>query len=508
MDPRVAAGLTSTQAPAPPRLRVITAALMLSLFLAAAETTFVTTAMPTIVSQLGGLATYSWVFSGFLLSFTASIAVFGKLSDRVGRRRMYLVAMGIFLTASVLCGIAGSMTELIVYRILQGIGAGGLMPLIFAIIGDVYSLEQRARVQGAFASVWGVSSILGPVLGGFLVDGLSWRWVFLLNLPAGLVATIALMLVWTDTSPRAGGRIDYLGAVLLVGGIVSLLLALLAMDRAEGWRSASTWGLVVVAALLWTALWRVERTAADPIVPFGLFGDRLFLVACGQAFSAGFAVFGSLTFIPLFVQFGFGVGATEAGTALIPLLLPWVVASNVGSRLILRFPFRTVALCGTSLIVIGLAGITLEGIESPQVLFIVNSSLIGFGMGLSSPVFLIAVQTAMPRTTLGTATSTLQLSRSIGTAIGVTVMGAILSFQVGRRLDQGHRAAPGASIPAEVRASLSAAEREVFGAALLAGLSSFAFTMFAPRGRLRRRLEERVEGGEPRWGDATGSIGS
>jgi MFS family permease len=194
--------------PSGARLHLITGALMLSLFLAATETTFVTTAMPTIVAQLGGLSTFSWVFSGFMLSFTASIAVFGKLSDLFGRRRIYIVAMAIFLTASLLCGIARDMTELIVYRILQGIGAGGLMPLIFAIIGDVYSFEQRARVQGLFASVWGLASILGPVVGGFLVDGLSWRWVFLLNLPAGLLATTVLLLVWADTSPRGDARID------------------------------------------------------------------------------------------------------------------------------------------------------------------------------------------------------------------------------------------------------------------------------------------------------------
>lgn len=487
------------QAPADTRLRVITGALMLSLFLAATETTFVTTAMPTIAAQLGGLAAYSWVFSGFMLSFTASIAVFGKLSDLLGRRKIYLAAMAIFLTASVLCGIARSMNELILYRIVQGIGAGGLTPLIFAIIGDIYSLDQRARVQGLFASVWGVSSILGPVVGGFLVDGLSWRWVFLLNAPIGALATTVLMTVWTDDAPRAGARIDYAGAALLVGTIVCLLLALLAMDRPGGWHSRSTWGLISLALLSCTALWRVERVAADPIVPVGLFGERLFLVACGQAFSSGFAVFGSLTFIPLFVQLGSGVGATQAGASLIPLLLPWVVASNVGSRLILRFPFRSVALCGTTSIVIGLAGVTLAGIGSSRELFVLNTGLIGIGMGLSSPVFLIAVQTSMRKATLGTATSTLQLSRSIGTAIGVTLMGAILSFHMGRRLENGSAAAV-TSLPAEVRAPLSAAQHELFGTALVAALASLAFTAFAPRGRLTRRAEERVAGG---WTEAS-----
>jgi len=494
-EQRVASAVSVGEEPTGARLHVITGALMLSLFLAATETTFVTTAMPTIVGQLGGLATFSWVFSGFMLSFTASIAVFGKLSDLFGRQRIYIAAMAIFLAGSLLCGIARNMTELIVYRILQGVGAGGLMPLIFAIIGDVYSFEQRARVQGLFASVWGLASILGPVVGGFLVDGLSWRWVFLLNLPAGLLATIVLLLVWADTSSRGGGRIDYPGAIALVGGIVSLLLALLAMERVGAWRSPSTWVLVAVAALLWTTLWRVERSADDPIVPVDLFGDRLFFAACGQAFAAGFAVFGSLTFIPLFVQTSFGVGATEAGAALIPLLLPWVVSSNVGSRLILRFPFRTVALWGVAFVAVGLAGLTISGIATSCALYIVETALVGIGMGLSSPIFLIAVQTSLPRARLGTATSTLQLCRSIGVAIGVTVMGAILSYQVGSGLEN-LRNEPAASrsvdVPslADVRAGLAAAERGVFGAAFLAALGSVAFTLLAPRRYLRGRVED------------------
>jgi EmrB/QacA subfamily drug resistance transporter len=435
------------------------------------------------------------VFSGFMLSFTASIAVFGKLSDLFGRQRIYIAAMAIFLIGSLLCGIARDMTELIVYRILQGIGAGGLMPLIFAIIGEVYSFEQRARVQGLFASVWGLASILGPVVGGFLVDGLSWRWVFLLNLPAGLIATAVLLLAWADTSPRGGGRIDYRGAIALVGGIVSLLLALLAMERVDAWRSPSTWALLLVAAVRWILLWRVERSAHDPIVPVDLFADRLFFAACGQAFAAGFAVFGSLTFIPLFVQTSFGVGATEAGMALIPLLLPWVVSSNVGSRLILRLPFRTVALWGVAFVAIGLAGMTISGIATLRSLYIVETSLVGIGMGLSSPIFLIAVQTSLPRSKLGTATSTLQLCRSIGVAIGVTIMGAILSYQVGRGLEHA-REQPASSrsvakpLSTEVRAGLAAAERGVFGAAFLAALCSMAFTLLAPQRYLRGRVED------------------
>jgi len=454
------------------RLNVLTGALMLSLFLAATETTFVTTAMPTIVAQLGGLATFSWVFSGFMLSSTASIAVFGKFSDLFGRRRIYLAAMTVFLLGSLACGSARTMTELIVYRIVQGIGAGGVMPLVFAIIGDVYSFEQRAKVQGLFASVWGISSILGPVVGGFLVDGLSWRWVFLLNVPLGILSTVVLLLVWEDTNARTRGRIDYAGAVLLVSAVVSLLLALVAAERKGSLASPSTWALAALAIALSTALWRVERVAVDPVIPVRLFKERLFVSACGHAFASGFAVFGSLMFTPLFVQFGSGVGATKAGAALIPLLLPWVASTNVSSRMILRFRYRSVALVGVGFIVCGLAGLALAGIDSPRSIFILNSALTGIGMGLSSPVFLIAVQTSLPRASLGSATSTLQLCRSIGSATGVTSMGAIFAYLVGADID---------------RHDLAIAARAIYGVASVAALGAAVFTVVAPSERLRGR---------------------
>ena len=459
---------------------------MLSLALAATEATFVTAAMPTIVGELGGLADFSWVFSGFLLSSTASIAVFGKLADLFGRRNVYLAAMAVFLVGSLLCGLARDMRELIAFRILQGVGAGGLSPLVFTIIGDVYSFEQRARVQGLFASVWGVASLLGPVVGGFLVDRVSWRWVFLLNVPAGIVAAAVLVLAWRDTSPRARGRVDVPGAVLLVGGIVSLLLALVAMERAGAWRSPAPWAFLAVAAAAWSTLWRVERVARDPIVPVELFRNRLFATACGHAFTSGFAVFGSMTFIPLFVQLGRGVGATAAGASLIPLLLPWVFSSNIGSRMLLRFEYRTLAIGGTSLVTLGLLGMTLVGVSGPRALYLVNASIIGLGMGFSSPLLLIAVQTMMPRRSLGTATSTLQLCRSIGAAIGVSAMGAIFGAQVGTGVE---------TIDASLRASLGAAERGVFGIALLAGLASVVFTVATPGGRLRRPPDPIVEEG-------------
>lgn len=503
---------------APPsgaRLRVITAALMLSLFLAATETTFIAAAMPTIAGQLGGLSIYSWVFAGFMLSSTVSVPVFGKLSDLYGRPRLYLVAMFIFLVGSILCGLAQNMVELVIFRILQGIGAGGLMPLVFTIIGDVYSFEQRARVQGLFASVWGISSILGPITGGFLVDQMSWRWVFLLNVPPGLAAALVMWIIWRDVSPRNAGRMDYAGTALLIGSIVALMLALFQLRSAASWRSVGTWALVGTAVVFGGALWHVERRTANPILPIDLFRERLFAAACGHSFGCGFAVFGSLTFIPLFVQLLFQAGATGAGASMMPLLLTWVVASSVGSRLLLRFAFRSVALCGATVLLVGLYG--MSGIHSgmSRGLFVVYGSLIGLGMGLSMPVFLIAVQTSMPKRLLGTATSTVQFCRSIGGAIGVSIMGAILSFHVGSGFDaadarvrQGTVVAQAAELSPTLREALEGAARDVFCAALFAGILAWGFTALAPRSRLRNRgiespRPELAIAGEPNLGVRT-----
>src|SRR6185503_1886341 len=260
--------------------------------------TVVATAMPTIVGQLGGLEHFSWVFSAFLLASTTTVPLYGKLSDIYGRRKLYVFAMALFLIGSVLCGLANSMTQLIFARALQGIGAGGIMPLAFILIGEMFSLEQRAKMQGLFSGVWGVSSIVGPLLGGFLVDQLSWRWVFYINVVPGLLAVSFVAFAWRDQlQGREKPSVDYAGAGLLTIAVVTLLLGL--MDESG---TSLKWILIGASIVFLIALLWVERRAVDPILPLHLFRERLFAATIAHGMLSGGALFGSVSFIPLFVQ--------------------------------------------------------------------------------------------------------------------------------------------------------------------------------------------------------------
>lgn len=480
------------------RLYVVTTAMMLSLFLASIESTVIATAMPTIVAQLGGLSIYAWVFSAYMLASTTAVPIFGKLSDIYGRRPIYLIAIAIFLSGSVLCGQAQSMPQLVFFRALQGLGAGGIMPLAFTIIGDIFTFEQRARMQGLFSSVWGISSVIGPLLGGFLVDQASWRWVFYVNVPPGLLAAGLMIWAWRDVSPRAPGRVDYIGVILLSGGVVALLLALFQLNARQGWNPFAFWSLLVIAVASLVGLLWVERRVANPILPLPLFRERLFATATGHGFLAGFALFGSAAFIPFFVQSVLGTSATAAGATLTPQMIGWVGASIIGSRLLLRFSYRSLALLGMTSLVVGSAMMTQVGAGTPQWVLFINVALMGIGMGLSIPSFLIAVQSAVPRQSMGTATATVQFSRSIGGAVGVSVMGVILALRLVAGLTTAGlnpeavslaglldpSAGAAAVTLGPVRDALAAAVQAVFGVALISALAAWVVTALAPRGRI------------------------
>ena len=476
------------------RTILTTIGIMLGLFMASMEATVIATAMPTIVSQLGGLAIYSWAFSAYMLTSTTTVPIYGKLSDIYGRRPVFGVAMVIFLVASVLCGLAQSMEQLIAFRALQGIGAGGIMPLVFIIVGDIFSFEQRAKMNGLFSGVWGVSSVVGPLLGGFLVDQISWHWVFYINVIPGIIAAVMVWFAMQDrhVDKTVKPSIDYAGAVLLSATVVCLLMGLFEMGTTVGWV------LLGLAAIFLIALIVVERRAADPILPLALFRQRLFASATAHGLLSGWAMFGSLSFVPLFVQAVLGTTATEAGSALTPMLLGWVISSIIGSRALLYINYRIVVLTGTALLVVGAFLMTQVSAEMTRLQTMINLTFMGVGMGFAVSPFLIAVQSAVRKRELGMATSTLQFSRNIGGTLGVSVMGAVLATRLATALEaagmdpasvsinslidplEGSSAAIDGVLQVALGSAIQGVFVIAFGAAVLALVASF----FAPGGRI------------------------
>ena len=415
----------------------VTAGVLTGTFLAALEATVVSTAMPTVISSLGGLSHYSWVFSAYLITATVTVPVWGKLSDLYGRRLLYQIGIAIFLVGSVLSGLSASMAQLIVFRALQGLGAGALVPLGLTIIGDIYTLKERARVQALFSGVWGLASVIGPVAGGFITDQLSWRWVFYLNLPFGLAASLILGLALKEPKRHERPAIDYAGAATLMAAITLLMLALV-----EGGTTIATMtaprnlallagGCGLVALFVW-----IERHAADPIVPFKLFSNRVVTVAVVTGFLAGVAMFGAITFVPLFAQGALGATATEAGSLLTPLMLSWVTLAIIGGRLLLKIGYRPTSIAGFVLLTFGMCLLASFQRATPRLWLYVDLVMVGAGLGLTMLTLLIAVQQAVPREQLGIATSLNQFSRSIGGAVGVAVMGAVLSVGLASHLNQ------------------------------------------------------------------------
>jgi EmrB/QacA subfamily drug resistance transporter len=479
------------------RIILVTIGIMLSLFLASMEATVIATAMPTIVGQLGGLEHYAWVFSAYMLASTTTVPLYGKLSDLYGRRKLYVFAMTLFLAGSILCGQANTMPQLIFARALQGLGAGGIMPLAFILIGEMFNLEQRAKMQGLFSGVWGVSSIAGPLLGGFLVDKLSWHWVFYVNIPPGLIAAAFVAFAWQDqTQGHVKPVVDYLGAALLSAGVVALLLGLVDFG------TSTSWALIASSILLFILLFWVESRAADPILPIPLFRERLFATSIAHGVLSGWALFGSLSFIPLFVQSVLGTNATQAGITIAPMLLGWVTASIIGTRILLKVGYRKLAIGGTALLTIGAFLMSLANADISRTMLMVFVSLMGIGMGFSIPPFLIAVQTTVERRQLGTATSTMQFSRSIGGTLGVSIMGAALSARLASNLSasgldpelvsQLLDPLPGtqAIINEGARIAVANAITLVFLFAFIAAGLALLATLFTPRTELKERITE------------------
>lgn len=484
---------------------LITMGVMMSLFMASMESTVIATAMPGIVRDLGDIESFSWVFAIYMLTSTTAGPIFGRLSDLFGRRPVYMVAIAIFSLGSLLCGLATTMPMLIAARALQGLGAGGLLPLAFIIVGDIFTLDQRAKVQGLFSGVWGISSVIGPLIGGFLVDQISWHWVFWINLPPAAIAAALVWIAWRDPVRSNAKRppIDIAGALLLSIGIILLLLGL---DQ-----PTTPGGILMLSAAVATLalLVMVELRAPAPILPFHLLRDRTFAIACLHGILAGGVLFGSMNYVPLFAQGVLGTSATEAGTTLTPLMLGWVFTSIIGGRLLLRLSYRTLTIAGMVMFVAGAILMARLRPDMSRLELAIALGLMGIGMGASIPSFLIAVQSTVARNVLGAATASLQFSRTIGGTIGVAVLGTLLTNRLSAELAaRGLQAdavpvealigeeATALTLAGEPRLALAAALTAVFAAPLVFALLALAVTFLAPSHSpddLRRKREQREE---------------
>jgi EmrB/QacA subfamily drug resistance transporter len=423
---------------APPTGRALTTifgALMLGMFLAALDQTIVSTALPTIVGDLGGLAHLSWVVTSYLLASTASTPLYGKLGDMYGRKPVFLAAILIFLAGSMLSGLSQSMGELIGFRALQGIGAGGLMVGAQAIIADIVPPRDRGRYMGLIGSVFAVASVAGPLLGGFLVEAISWRWVFYVNMPIGVLAVLVVTFRLHLRTPAQRHAIDYLGAGLLTAGVSALILVTTWGGNEYAWGSGIIVGLAAAGvALLAMFIWQ-ERRAAEPIVPLELFRSSVFRVATSLGFFIGLAMFGAIIFIPLFLQLVYGVSPTSSGLRMLPLMAGLLGASVISGRVISRVGrYKRFPIAGTAITTLGMFLLSRLEVDTPPWLASVYMLVVGIGIGLVMQVLVLVVQNDAPARDVGVATSTATFFRSMGGSLGVALFGAIFASRLGDEL--------------------------------------------------------------------------
>jgi EmrB/QacA subfamily drug resistance transporter len=416
---------------------------MLVIFLFAIDATIVSTSMPTIVARLGGLELYSWVFSVYMLTSALATPIFGKLSDLFGRRNLMLAGIGIFVLGSTLCGAAQSMETMVLFRAIQGLGGGAIYALAFIIVGTLYPIDQRAKMQGIISSIWGIASILGPLAGGLIVEHWSWRWIFFVNLPITAAASALIVFGLKETmAERRKPKLDLLGTATLLCGLILLFYALSLSANAHQPSNAKLWGLMALALVVLTGFFFIERNAAEPIIPMDLFKLKLFKTSILVTMLASMGVFGAIGYLPLYLQGVVGITASRAGLALLLLSLAWTGGSLLAGGWINRMGYRCVAVMGMALLAFGYGLFVMPLFSGGVAVVLLAAVAIGVGMGLANLTTLVAVQYAASVQRIGAATSTLMLFRTFGGAFAVTLLGTVLLNQMHLDLERLGAGAP------------------------------------------------------------------
>ncbi len=477
------------------RILAIYAGLMITLFLAALDQTIVATALPRIVSDLGGFSQYSWVFTAYLLASTVTVPIYGRLGDVYGRRPLFLIAIAIFLVGSALCGLAQNMTELVLFRAVQGIGAGGLVPLALAVVGAIVPPRDRGRYQGLIGAVFAAASIIGPAVGGFIVDHTTWRWIFYVNLPVGGLALLVIYVTMPRRAVREEHTIDWLGAGVLAAGTTSLLLGLVWGGRQYPWISGHVLGALGTAVLVLALFAVVERRSPEPIIPFDLLRDRVVLSSVVSMGLVGAAMFGTISYVPLFVQGVIGTSATSSGVVLTPLMLGAVTTSILSGQWVSRTGrYRPNALVGPVVLGAGMLLLWRMSLATTNGQAARNMVVAGIGLGLMMQVFVLSVQNSVPRAAIGSATALTQFARSIGATLGVTLMGVIVNQGLPRsarsRTELVHR------LPPRLRVALADALHPAFLASAILCAIVFAVVVFGVKERPLRRGFDNVTVGD------------
>lgn len=406
-------------------------ALLIATFLAAVEVTVISTAMPSITSDLGGMDKISWVFAAYLLTYAVMTPIFGKLADLFGRKRVFIGGVSVFLLGSVLCGFSQSMEQLIFFRAIQGVGAGALTPMTFTIVGDVFKYEQRAKAQAIIGSIWGVAGIFGPLVGGFFVDFLTWHWIFFINVPFGLVAMHLVGRHLQEQIEKKKRRIDYKGALTFIIGAGALLYALLSGGTDIAWTDPLMYTLFLIAGLFLFVFVRIQIRTAEPMVPLHLLKNPHLLTANLASLMLGMILIGLTAYLPLWVQGVLGLAAIFSGLTLIPMSLGWPIAAFMSSRLLKQFGAKPVCIGGTGLIMLSTFAMTFVTAATPNWLLVIIMFFVGAGFGLSMTMFTVIVQSSVDWTNRGAASSSNAFLRTLGQTLGITILGAALNQYIG-----------------------------------------------------------------------------